>query len=246
MIKCHGKYITQIFIMKKIKFKSLIRRLGLIFSKLASNFIKYRSYKDILRAHALITLNDKIRFPGYGLWLSTENFKSYGFYIKVDPTDIKKQTKHGHVPFLDNSDWSNYSTDFVPHKSISEMLQQNIPWNKTTQYAHMCQQIQLGKKAYSCKTIEEVDNYDKVMIRSWNNIKENGYKIQGFKDGIYPDDIIVSINNNFEIFLERNGTHRLTLAKYLGLKEVYVFVVRLPTELYRELNENEHSIIHSI
>ena len=200
--------------MKKIQYKSLIRRLGIISSKLVNFLFKNNDYKDILKSHSIVTINNRIRLTGYGLWLSKEQLKSFGFYLRINPADIKKQTKHGQVPFLDDSNWCKYSTDFVPHKSISEMLEQNIPWKLTSQYKHMCEQIRLGKKAYNCSSIKEVDNYEKKLRSSWDNIIKNGYQIQGYKGGIYPDDIIVSINNNFEPILTFKMSWKVKLPKF--------------------------------
>lgn len=232
--------------MNRIKYQSIVRKIGKSTSKIANTFLKNSTYEDLIAMHSKVTLGNRINYPGYGLWLNQEQLKAKGFYIKVDPKIIKKQTKHGYVPFLDNSNWDKYSVDFIPHQSVYEMLENHLAWEETTQYKNMSNQISNGMPAYDCLSQNEVNAYGKKMVKSWDNIKKNGYQIQGFKNTFYPDDIIVSINNDFDIFLERNGTHRLTLSKYLEIKEVYVYVVRLPTKLYGEFSRNEYTNIYSI
>ena len=69
---------------------------------------------------------------------------------------------------------------------------------------------------YGCNTLEDVENHYKN-VGGMASIKTDGYKIQGFTNNKspYPDDILVSIGSEGDIFLERNGTHRLTLANTL-------------------------------
>ena len=169
------------------------------------------------------------KIPGSGLWLSHNNMRKFGSYIKVRTEDITWQTKHGLVPFLDKTNWAKYSNAFVPHTSINEILVEKRNWTDTTQYKTMCSQLQAGNTPYGCTSeIEVIDHYNKL-LSSFRSVQLNGIRIQGYRNNhsIYPDDILVSLDQYGRILLERNGTHRLTLAKHFGLETVTVFVIRM-------------------
>ena len=105
----------------------------------------------------------------------------------------------------------------------------------------MKERVEHDLPTYGCKTLEDVENHYKKMLEGWHSIKTDGYKIQGFTNNKspYPDDILVSIGSEGDIFLERNGTHRLTLAQYFNLSKISVFVIRIHPNF---IIKNEYSI----
>ena len=42
----------------------------------------------------------------------------------------------------------------------------------------------------------------------------------------YPNEILVSVDCNGRMYLERGGTHRLSIAKVLNISSVWVSVIR--------------------
>jgi hypothetical protein len=196
---------------------------------------------DIYNIFKKITLNNSISIPGYGYWLNNKSIKNHGFYIDVDPFAISKQTKHGEVPFIDGSNWEDHSSVFKKHSAIYEILDQKKDWHDTEQYKLMRHRVINNLPTYDCHTLEDVENHFKKMLKGWDSIKKDGYKIQGFtnKKSPYPNDILVSIGSSGEIFLERNGTHRLTLAQYLNLPKISAFVIRMHPNF---IVKNEYSI----
>lgn len=196
---------------------------------------------QIYTKFSFITFGNRIRFPGYGFWLSRESIKSAGFYIDINPNLISLEAKHGEVPFIDGSNWENGTKKFEKHSVISEMLVEGKKWQHTKQFKLMISQVNSGKAAYGCRTVEEVEEYYLKMEDSWDSIKSNGYEKQGFTDplSLYPDDILVSLGRDGRIYLERNGTHRLTLAQLLNINEISVYVIRIHPEL---LVKNEFNL----
>jgi hypothetical protein len=169
------------------------------------------------------------KIPGSGLWLSREHMRKFGCYIKVRTDDIIWQAKHGEVPFLDKTNWARYSTQFVPHNSINEILVEKRAWLETTQFKTMCAQLRAGYTPYGCNSFDGISEHYHKLIENFQNVQQNGIKIQGYRtnNSIYPDDILVSLDKIGRILLERNGTHRLTLAKHYGFETITVFVIRI-------------------
>lgn len=218
------------------------------FGKLISKFISMRAQpkkdyqlRDIFNIFNKLTLGNSISLPGFGYWLNQKNIQSHGFYLEIDPHIITEQTKHGEVPFIDGTNWEDYAVSFKKHSVIYEILDQKKNWHETEQYKLMKERVSKKLPTYGCLTLEDVNNHFSKMTKSWDSIKTNGYQIQGYTDNnsLYPDDILVSIGSNGKIFLERNGTHRLTLAQYLKLPKISVFVIRIHPNF---IIKNEYSI----
>ena len=177
--------------------------------------------------------------PYTKIWLSKKSYKKFGFYLSVDPKDIIYQTKHGEVPFLDNSDWHTNSRHFKEHDSIKQIFIDRLEWHQTSQYKLMMDRVDKGLPTYGCKSRNDVEDHIHSLRNAWQNLKEYGYVQQGFTNqhSLYPDDILVSIDSSGVMYLERNGTHRLTMAKYLNLDSVDVYVIRTTSTMYEKLYE---------
>lgn len=153
--------------------------------------------------------------------------------IKVNPFEINHEIKDGIVPLRDNTKFWERGRPFRPHKAIDEMFFKGKPYSETSQYKTMISKIDAGGAAYWCKSRQDVDRYFEDLVATYNSIKQDGYKrsearINGEAkwQGDYPDEILVSIDHQGKMYLERGGTHRLTIARLLNLKEVYVAIIR--------------------
>jgi hypothetical protein len=200
--------------------------------------------KGAVRRYDSMTFGRRITPRYYGTWLSAKSIAMMSGYISIHPNDIQLQTKHGEVPFIEGGNWDECYSDFVPHASIFEMLNEKKSWHQTSQYQLMTAQVEAGKIAYGCKTKEDVELHGELMLASWKSVKKNGYVQQGYQstESLYPNDILISIGRTGELFLERNGTHRLTVAKYFDLESVLAFVIRVHPD-YLDTNELDFSVI---
>lgn len=199
---------------------------------------------EAVRRYNTMTLGRRFSPRYYGTWLNANSISMLSGYISIHPNAIQFQTKHGEVPFIEGGDWDKHYRDFVPHASIFEMLDENKSWHQTSQYQLMTAQVAAGKVAYGCRTKEDVESHGGLMLASWESLKENGYVQQGYRSqkSLYPNDILISIGRTGEVFLERNGTHRLTVAKYYGLESVLAFVIRVHPD-YLDTNELDFSVV---
>lgn len=186
-----------------------------------------------------------VTIPGTGLWVKRDFMLRHGFYIEVPTKVIVKQTKHGIVPLVDRTRWDLHSCAFRDHTFLEEFIVKNQDWKTTTQYQTMKNLVARGGVAYGCRNIYEVDNYHKKISSYVTDIERHGIRVQGYNNPLspYPDDILVSATSKGEFFLERNGTHRLTLARFFDFPTVPVFVIRFhPDFLHNEYYT--HNRIH--
>ena len=153
--------------------------------------------------------------------------------VKVNPFDIAHEIKDGVVPIKDNTKFWQRARTFKPHSAIIDMFANGVHYSETEQYKTMSKKIDAGNTAYWCKTKRDVDKYFTELIDTYNNMKVNGYRRSEIREsegavwhGTYPNEILVSVDHRGSMYLERGGTHRLSIARLLDLNEVYVAVIR--------------------
>lgn len=156
--------------------------------------------------------------------------------IYVNPAEINYEVKGGTVPYIQDGDWDLNKRDFTIHETITKMFVDNLPASETEQYEIMKKAIQ--KKDWhmsrNCRTQEELDNYFKELRDIYMDFSNGVFRLQyeANKTGVqkrsklYPDQILLSIGRNGEYILESGGTHRLSIAKLLGLKSVPAVIIR--------------------
>jgi len=212
--------------------RSVERRISEYFDQLLSAIFGYKvSFSILFIVFQLrASLAKMIRFSefGPGLWLYTRNLK-YHYYeiIWIDPNSIKSVIKDGEVPFVQSGDWDLRKRPFELHTSIIEIFEEKKIFQETQQYKYMQQRIREGLPTYWCKKTEDVDEYFEILINACEEIRKGEYKLQLIRnDSIYPDEILVSVSRDGSFLHERNGSHRLSAAKYFGLEKVPVVVIR--------------------
>lgn len=220
------------FKLERIYRRYFERRISEFFDRLLSSIFSYKiSFSILLTVFRLRAAFAKaIRFCefGPGLWLYSRNLKRHYYeIIYIDPNSIKSVIKDGEVPFVQAGDWDLRKRPFELHTSIREIFEQKKPFQETQQYKYMQQRIREGLPTYWCKNIEDVDKYFEILINACEEIRKGNYKLQPIRDNnIYPDEILISVSRDGSFLHERNGSHRLSAAKYFGLDKVPVVVIR--------------------
>lgn len=161
--------------------------------------------------------------------------------LYVDPSKIKKISRinfdiKSH-PYVLDGDWDrNYFNfdDSIIFKSINDLIVNNVKWKDTELYFHMIKNINNGIPQWYCKTESDLIKREQEIIELYSIIKDEGIKPQIDLDSnrldrfltedMITDDIYVAIDRNGEFIFCNNGTHRLSIAKILGLKSVPVKV----------------------
>lgn len=113
--------------------------------------------------------------------------------------------------------------DFYIFKSIEELIN-GKDWKETTLYNHLLDQIEKGNPKWGCINQEMVEKRGEYILDLYNYIKENKEIPKGYFE---EDDICVSIDRNGSFIFSNNGTHRLCIAKILGIREIPVRVYNI-------------------
>ena len=237
------------FKIERIYRRQFERRISELFDRILTAILGHeKSFTVLSYIFRLRTkLSSTLRFNefGPGLWLDLENLKSHYYeIIYVDPASIKYVVKDGRVPFVQAGDWDLRKKPFELHPSIVEIYEEKKPFRDTQQYSYMLQRISDGLPAYWCKTEKDVDKYFEILINAFEEIKRGEYKVQPINShNVYPDEILVSVSRDGSFMHERNGSHRLSAAKYFGLRRVPVVVIRWHAESFR--NKRVKFFVHA-
>jgi len=128
--------------------------------------------------------------------------------------------------FVLDGDWDEERDPLEPHKTIEELFVRGIPYRATEQYAYMMKNMRAGwyGGSYWCKTPEEIDAYFERLVKAYADIHDHGYKTQKELGLPGEDEILVVINREGDLMLGPGGTHRLDIARRLGIDVLPVLV----------------------
>lgn len=157
--------------------------------------------------------------------------------IYINPDKITKTNNLGYGPF-DNTtintfetevfsgDWDCHTLDFednIVYDSLKKLFLQNVDWSETKLYSFISNNLNTGNILWNCDSEDVIKNRENYLRKLYDHINET----KNIPNGHFEeDDILVSINRNGEFLFAKNGTHRLSIAKILGLK-------RIPVRIYR-------------
>jgi len=128
---------------------------------------------------------------------------------------------------------SDEFTELTVYKGIEERFRDNKDWIDTTLYTKHNARIRAGKRSYGCNTTRQLKNKLHDIDDLYKEIKTNNYKTQQQLEGSIFDEITVNIGRNGSVLFNRNGRHRLSIAKVLDLDQIPVFVMVRHEELLK-------------
>lgn len=148
----------------------------------------------------------------------------------------------------DGGDWdvSNLMNfdDGIIYTSIRDIIDKK-EWKETPLYSHIFKNMQNGKPKWDCDTMEKCVQRGKYLLDLYDDIKNvgnvvlrgelNKFKLKSKSSFAKNDCIQVAIGRNGQILFASNGSHRLSIAKILGIPTVPVAVCRrhIEWEKYR-------------
>lgn len=164
-------------------------------------------------------------------------------YVKINPQLIKyvlcsnyKDETSGYSNLILAGNWDKIKWSLkedrpenpraLTLKTIKQLFIENKPYKECEQYIYMKTQIEQGlyQNAYWCMTMADVDNYFNILLKTYDDIKNNGYKSQKEIIDSTPhvsyDEIQIFIDRNGEMILGFRGTHRILIVDLLKLQEV--------------------------
>jgi len=129
-------------------------------------------------------------------------------------------------------------------KTLRDRFVYNHPWEETIMYKHALKEINNGNRSWRASSISELNERCKDLDCLYHSMKSEGYvsqteimnkelvdmesvtpsmnEIDGQK---YPDECRVGIGRNGEIVRIEGGSHRISIAKILGISNIPVLVV---------------------
>ena len=154
----------------------------------------------------------------------------------VNPAEINYEIKSGYVPYIQDGDWDLAKREFTLHESIKGLFVDKIPASETEQYKTMKNAIENKDWHMSrgCRTLEELDAYFRSLEDIYRDFSNGIYQTEGERtpadpdrrSKLYPNEVLLSIDREGQYMLEIGGTHRLSIAKLVGLKEIPVIIIR--------------------
>ncbi len=173
---------------------------------------------------------------GKSFWVG-KNLKKYVYKVSyIDPAEVNYEIKGGIVPYIQDGDWDLTKRGFTLHETITKIFVDNIPASETEQYKTMKEAIDNKdwNASRGCRTQEELDAYFKTFEDIYRDFSNGRYRPQSElrekglnrKRGHYPGEVLLSIDRNGNYMLESGGTHRLSIAKLLGLQKIPAVIIR--------------------
>lgn len=177
--------------------------------------------------------------------------------IRVDPSGITRTV--GKVPpgrFAKDGTWDRQEVGSITEKKPSTavsthmMFAQGLDYRTTPQYARMRSVVTLHLQgqcdtpstmgAYWCRTYDDIDAYFAALIRTFEDIRHNGYRTQEELRSARPDgatrlgdEIQILVDRHGQLVLGKGGAHRLLIAGILGIPDVPAQIVGAHTDWVR-------------
>lgn len=125
----------------------------------------------------------------------------------------------------------DYLSSYIYSRTVLDYLGEGRPYQSTSQYAEMCDLVTRGQtgawQARGCRTLGDVDAYFIAMRRTFEAIRDKGYRSQIELESDQPhDEIKVFVDRLGEIHKQQGaGHHRLAMAKIIGVPSLPVLIV---------------------
>lgn len=131
--------------------------------------------------------------------------------------------------FVVDGNWDQDVQPFDVLDSVTQVCVHGRPATETEEHRYVLEKVRERDFVWTrgVTTEEEVDAYFDRMLAVYNDIKEHGYRTQAELGGDISDEVRVCVDRNGNLRLFGGGSHRLSMAKVLGLARIPVVVKRV-------------------
>ena len=138
-------------------------------------------------------------------------------------------TRNLHGRFVADGDWDAAVRPLQHRRVIMELFVEGRPPEETGEYQKLRHRIEAGNFAYThgCLSMEDLEDYFAQLINAFEEISTSGYKTQRELGLDGSDEIRVCIDRLGRLCIFSGGTHRLTMARVLGISRVPVLIKRV-------------------
>jgi hypothetical protein len=141
-------------------------------------------------------------------------------------------SRNVHGRFVVGGNWDLRCKPFVIRQTVVDLFVDGKAPEETVEHKKMRDWVAKGEYAWTrgCRTAEDVDKYFAEMIVLFDRIRTGGYRTQGELGLDGADEIRVCIDREGRPCVFGGGTHRLSIARLLGVPQVPVIVKRVHAE----------------
>lgn len=144
-------------------------------------------------------------------------------------------TRSMHGRFVLDGDWEAHLRPFVIRPTVTQLFVDGVDRDATDEYRKLRRRVEEGdlRWTHGCRTVADVERYFDALTASFESIRRTGYRTQeelGVRGG---DEIRVCVDRHGRLCVFGGGTHRLSIARILGLERVPVLVKRVHAEWVR-------------
>ena len=128
-----------------------------------------------------------------------------------------------------DGNWDKTNYEFINvidvYEAFRKRVKEGIEWQDTKYYKRILTQTKMGNYLYGIKNETALKERCKYLDSLYENIKNKGYRLNRniYQKNVTFNEIDVNIGRNGE-YIFRDGTHRLSIAKIIGIKYVPVTV----------------------
>lgn len=138
-------------------------------------------------------------------------------------------SRNVHGRFIAPGDWDHQYAPFTIRATVRDLFVNGLDARDTAEYKKLRDWIVAGEFAWTrgCRTIDDVDRYFEELIELYDAIRIGGYRTQLELGNDGADEIRVCIDRDGRLCIFGGGTHRLSIARLLGLSSVPVVIKRV-------------------
>lgn len=172
----------------------------------------------------------KIQYLTGTEWVGPTDFNYENRPEFIPEFDKKKHRRQTKVPIgaVLDGDWDRSDTkfsDLTVYRGLRQRFENERHWSETTLYKNHEERILNGQTSYGCKSLSCLETKLEQIDDLFYNIKTNGYASQNELGGSIFDEITVNICRDGRILFNKNGRHRLSIAKILDIDSIPVFTM---------------------
>jgi len=163
---------------------------------------------------------------GPGRWAEVRRWRTHGGAWKTLKRHVSRNL---HGRFVLDGNWDANRRPFEVLPTIMELFVQGVPAHRTTEYRKMRRWVEAGDFRYTrgCQSAADVDRYFADLRESFESIQRDGFRTQEELGAPGGDEIRVGVARDGELCIYGGGTHRLSIARVLGLDRVPVLIKRV-------------------
>jgi hypothetical protein len=126
-------------------------------------------------------------------------------------------------------DWDQvnckFETNIDVFEAIKERANKQVEWQDTKYYKRILREVKRGNFLYGIKNKTDLDTRCRYLDSLYVNIKRNGYHLSRniYHKNITFGEVEVNIGRDGD-YIFRDGIHRLSIAKILGIKSIPINV----------------------